>query len=93
MLTYHFDPSLLDIRESMNGEDAEFVIRVPDGSPAVAELKKVHAHFEDNKAYTDVLFYFYPHHEIKVIVRREYYAEFLTELLKRKLLRSLAWKE
>lgn len=93
MLTYRFDPELLDIQETPNGNDTEFIIRVPDGSPALEGLKRVQSYFDDNKDYTDVLFYLYPHHEFKVIVRRELYAEFLGELIKRRLLRSLEWTD
>ncbi|MBW5447313.1 hypothetical protein GE107_14750 [Cohnella sp. CFH 77786] len=93
MLKYEFDPRILDIRESENENDAEFLIRIPDGSPGLAEMRKVQHHFEDDNDYTDVLFYLYPNHEFKVILQREHYADFLAELMKRKLLRSLEWTD
>jgi hypothetical protein len=42
--------------------------------------------------YTDVLFYAYPDQTYKVIVRRDYYVEFVLELMKHKLLQSVEWK-
>lgn len=93
MLTYRFDPQRLDFRETANDNDVEFLIRVPDDSPELEALRKVQRFFESNDDFTDVLFYAYPDHEFKVIVRREHYGEFLTELFKRRLLTRLAWTD
>ncbi|WP_276354096.1 hypothetical protein [Cohnella caldifontis] len=90
---YRFDPGRIEIRESANGEDAEFLIRIPDGSPYLEAMKQIRQYFEDNDEITDVLFYLYPGHEIKAIVNRAHYADFLGELWKRRLLLSLEWKE
>lgn len=42
--------------------------------------------------YTVVLFYAYANHEYRVIVRRDYYVDFLLEMMKHRLLRSAEWK-
>lgn len=91
MLVYRFDPNRVEIRETVNGNDAEFTIRFPVESPDLDAFKQVKRLFEDNDEYTDVLFYAYPGHAYKVIVRRDHYADFLAELWKRQLLQSLEW--
>ncbi|WP_308634425.1 hypothetical protein [Paenibacillus silvisoli] len=56
-------------------------------------IREVWHYFDQNKDYTDVLFYAYPNHEYKVIVRQEHYADFLTELFKAQLLVRLEWNK
>ncbi|RAV20073.1 hypothetical protein [Paenibacillus contaminans] len=93
MLTYRFDPEIVHIQEDVNGDDVEFRIRVLKEQPlAVDGLKQARAWFESNEVHTDVLFYAYPDQTYKVIVRRDYYVEFVLELMKQKLLRSVEWK-
>jgi hypothetical protein len=93
MLTYRFDPEIVHIQEAGNGDDVEFLIRVLKEQTLVVDgLKQVREWFESNGVHTDVLFYAYPDQTYKVIVRRDYYVEFVLELMKRKLLQSVAWK-
>ncbi|MBP3962603.1 hypothetical protein [Paenibacillus lignilyticus] len=54
-------------------------------------IRQVWHFFDQNKDYTDVLFYAYPNHEYRVIVRQEHYVDFLTELFKAQLLLRLEW--
>ncbi len=92
MLAYRYDPNALDIQETVNGDDTEFMIRIPDGSPHLEAFKRIMKYFEDNEEITDAFFYTYPHHEYRVIVRRDHYANFLTQMLRYRLLQSLEWK-
>ncbi|WP_409343992.1 hypothetical protein [Paenibacillus sp. MBLB4367] len=91
MLTYRFDPTVVHIQETLNERDVEFEIRVLKEEALVDELKQVRDWFEANEVHTDVLFYAYPGHTYKAIVRRDYYAAFVLELMKRKLLKSVEW--
>ncbi|SFI49732.1 hypothetical protein SAMN02799624_01053 [Paenibacillus sp. UNC496MF] len=94
MLTYQFDDKRIRMQESPNGDDIEFRIELlDDAETLVPRLKAVRAYFEDNDVLTDVLFYAYPNHVYAAIVRPDYYADFVLQLMKHRLLRSVAWTE
>jgi len=84
---------MLDIRETANADDIEFLIRLKDDRSGLEALRSVQHEFENNDDYTDVLFYAYPNHEYKVIVKREHHADFLAALWKRRLLAGLEWTD
>ncbi|WP_155971105.1 hypothetical protein [Paenibacillus sp. Soil522] len=71
----------------------EFRIHILQEEPYLDRIKKVQRVFEDNQVYTDVLFYIYANHEYRVIVRRDYYYDFILELMKQHLLQSVKWVE
>ncbi|MEF3304691.1 hypothetical protein [Paenibacillus sp. GYB003] len=89
---YEWDAETIRIEESANGEDTEFAIEIVRHDPFAESMKRVQAHFEANEVHTDVLFYAYPGHRYQVIVRKDYYVDFLLELMKHRLLRALEWK-
>ncbi|TMV46813.1 hypothetical protein FE783_24545 [Paenibacillus mesophilus] len=90
-LSYDWDAGIVRIQESGNGDDTEFQIELVQDQPYAAAMRRVQQFFEDNQVHTDVLFYLYPGHKYRVIVRKDYYNDFLLELLKHRLLRSLEW--
>ncbi|MDF2715784.1 MAG: hypothetical protein K0R28_2709 [Paenibacillus sp.] len=92
-LVYKWDPNVAEIQESGNGDDTEFRIKLLREQPYEASMRLVQKYFEANEVHTDVLFYLYPEHQYRVIVRKDYYTDFLLELLKHRLLLSLEWKE
>ncbi|MNH94475.1 hypothetical protein D3C73_470960 [compost metagenome] len=92
MLTYQIDSSVLDLTESQDGTDIEFYIKLHD-EDCLDQLRLVQQVFDDNTDYMDVLFYAYANHEYKVIVRQEHYNDFVIELFKARLLRSLEWAD
>lgn len=92
MLEYRYDPSIIQITESVNEQDAEFRIRLLKEEPYLARLKQIRRFFEDNDIYTDALFYVYKNHEYGAIVRKEYYVDFVLALMKHQLLQSVEWK-
>ncbi|WP_091185774.1 hypothetical protein [Paenibacillus catalpae] len=78
--------------ESKNGEDIEFHLQVLDHAEEILpKLKAVRAFFESDDVYTDVLFYIYPNHRYSAIVRPEFYAEFVLQLMKHRLLKRVEW--
>lgn len=94
MLNYSFDEAVLRISESVNENDVEFNIVLLTDEPSLLEgLKRVQQEFDQDRVYTDVLFYHYPHHEYKVIVRKDYYVDFVLELMKQRLLQRVEWAE
>ncbi len=92
MLTYRYNPDVISIRETANGNDVEFHIQILKEIPYLEEMKKVQKLFEDNRVYTDALFYAYENHEYRVIVRQDYYSDFILALMKHHLLQSVEWK-
>ncbi|MDF2718435.1 MAG: hypothetical protein K0R28_5360 [Paenibacillus sp.] len=90
-LSYDWDPGIVRIQESGNGDDTEFLIELVQNQPYAAAMRQVQQYFEANHVHTDVLFYLYPGHKYRVIVRQDYYNDFLLELLKHRLLRVLRW--
>ncbi|MBA4603611.1 hypothetical protein H2C83_15170 [Thermoactinomyces sp. AMNI-1] len=60
-------------------------------TPYVNELRKVRNFFDENDVYTDVLFYVYTNHKYQVIVRQDYYNDFIIQLMKHRLLKSVEW--
>jgi hypothetical protein len=93
VLKYRYEPQELSIAESENDTDVEFKIRILKEKSHVESMRKIHRYFEENEVYTDVLFYIYPNHEFTVRVRRDYYTDFIAELFKHKLLKSVEWTE
>jgi ssRNA-specific RNase YbeY (16S rRNA maturation enzyme) len=89
-LTYRFNEAVIQLIETPNEADAEFDIRI------LAEnkwdgMKEIQKKFEENSVYTDVLFYPYENHRYQVIVRQDYYVDFVLELLKHQLLEKVEW--
>ncbi|MBO9610867.1 MAG: hypothetical protein J7639_33255 [Paenibacillaceae bacterium] len=91
MLTYQYDEHVIQISETANNDDTEFRIRIIQEQPYWDAMKEVQKEFEHNRVHTDVLFYLYPNHEFHAIVRKEYYADFVLELMKHRLLQKVEW--
>jgi hypothetical protein len=91
-LTYRYNKGVVGITEAAADTDVEFDIRVLS-EELWPGMKKVQRFFEDNRVYTDVLFYAYADHHYRVIVRQDYYADFILSLLKHRLVESAEWVE
>lgn len=90
MINYEYDSNLLTLVESPNEQDIEFRIRLKD--PAYEHnIHEVRSFYSKNRDLTDVLFYTHLDHEFQVIVRTDYYNDFLITLFKHKLLTGLRW--
>ena len=91
MLTYQFDTDTIEIKEEKNAEDITFHIHILKPDVHCANLKKVYAFYEDNNVYTDVLFYGLKDHEYQLIVRKDYYEDFILTLMKFQILTGVTW--
>jgi hypothetical protein len=91
MIRYEYDREGLDIQEKENGEDREFVMKVKNPEKYLPGLRKVRTHFSKDTVYTDVLFYTHPNHEYHIIVRADYYVDFILSLFKHRILLRLEW--
>jgi hypothetical protein len=93
MLAYTFNPDVINITESNNDGDIEFAIRFVVEEPYLEKFKAVQHYFEDNEVYTDALFYAYENHEYRVIVRTDYYVEFVLQLMRHRLIEQVQWQD
>lgn len=87
---YKYNHQLLDITETANGEDIEFTITLSDTNLKKG-LKKVREYFEDNKVLTDIHYYIHPNNNYQIIVRSDFYNEFLIQLFRQELLQEIKW--
>lgn len=88
-LTYECDERMIRLSESRNQEDVEFEIQIVE-SAAWDRVKEIQKSFDENDVYTDVLFYYYQD-KVRVIVRQDYYVDFILHLLKHRLARKAEW--
>ncbi|MED1950823.1 hypothetical protein [Brevibacillus centrosporus] len=91
MLRYTFDESLITITEAANTNDVTFQISVHTEEMR-RRLKQVRSYFEDNKDYTDVLFYTQADGTYEVIVRNDSIHPFLIHAFRFQCLKSLQWE-
>ncbi|MED0675483.1 hypothetical protein ABEV55_03270 [Aneurinibacillus thermoaerophilus] len=91
MISYQYDTNALTIEEQKNELDTEFILKVKDVDGIIPALRKVRAFFDQDKVYTDVIFYPHPNHEYQIIVRQDYYIDFLLALFKNKIIHTLEW--
>ncbi|MDQ0193238.1 hypothetical protein [Paenibacillus wynnii] len=89
-LTYQINKDVIEISETVMETDVEFEIRVL-AEDKWAGMKKIQKFFEEDRVYTDVLFYAYENHRFRVIVRKDYYVDFILALMKYRLVESAVW--
>lgn len=90
MLRYTFDEALIDITEIINPGDTAYQISVKSEDMR-RRLKQVRSYFEENKDYTDVLFYSHDDGTYEVIVRKDMIPAFLIHAFRFQCLKSLQW--
>jgi len=91
MLTYHYDEKVIRISETINNDDTEFRIHLLQEHPYMEAMKQVQKEFDHNRVYTDALFYVFPNREFHIIVRKDYYTDFVLGLMKHRLLQKVEW--
>ncbi|MNQ67164.1 hypothetical protein D3C85_816740 [compost metagenome] len=91
-LSYDWDPNIIEISEAEVLDDIEFSIKVLSPSH-FEDMRMIQKIFESNHVITDVLVYTYTNHEYRVIVRKDYYEDFILQLMKYRLLTKIEWKK
>jgi hypothetical protein len=91
MIRYDYDQAGLDIQEKSNADDMEFILKIKREQPYLAAFHQVRDHFNANNIHTDVMFYVHANHEFNVIVRKDYYVDFILALFKYRLLNQVSW--
>ena len=87
---YKYNEQLLEISETVNGDDIEISIALID-SELKKNLKKVRDFFDENKVISDIYFYIHPNNKYQIIVRKDFYNEFIIQLFRQQLLKEIKW--
>ena len=89
-LIYTYDEKLFELQEKPNEEDVEFSLILFD-----KELKKgfvkVREYFNQNNITTDIQIYTHPNDTYQIIVRKDFYYDFVLQLFKQQLLLEMKW--
>ncbi|USG63559.1 hypothetical protein NDK47_15385 [Brevibacillus ruminantium] len=91
MVTYTFDHNQISIQETQNEHDVTFTLQVYSDEMR-NRLKQVRSFFDDNKDYTDALFYTQQDGSYEVIVRSDAVIPFLLQAFRFRCVESLSWK-
>jgi hypothetical protein len=89
-LVYKYNEKLLDLKESINGEDIEFNI-FSLGIDIKKQIFNIQEYFNRNDILTDILVYTHAHKKYQIIVRIEFYTDFVLQLFKQQLLQEIKW--
>ena len=89
-IKYMYDKNLLEIKEVANGNDMEFLIILFE-TELKKKLVKVRQYFDENKVLTDIHFYIHSNNNFQVIVRNDFYNEFILQLFRQQLLQEIKW--
>jgi hypothetical protein len=87
---YRYDQTKIDLKESQNGDDVEFNLTLFD-METKRQLAKVKSFFDENDILTDLLVYTHSDKHIQIIVRKDFYLDFILQLFKHQLLEELKW--
>ncbi|WP_423801395.1 hypothetical protein [Neobacillus sp. SAB-20_R2A] len=87
---YKLNEKLIELTEKKNGDDFEFSITLLSKEQKKG-IEKVRQYFDDNKVLTDIHFYIHANNRYQVIVRNDFYNDFLIQLFKEQFLLEVKW--
>lgn len=90
-LKYQYDKEILTISEKQSESDIEITILFKNEESA-KHLEAIRIFFDENDIYTDAIFNTYTDNSHQVIVRKDYYIDFILQLFKQTLLKSITWE-
>lgn len=91
MLHYTFDNTMIDIEEILQEDGIAFQIQVKSEEMR-KRLKHVRAFFDDNKDFTDVIFYSHEDGTYETLVRNDVRESFLIQAFRFQCLTSMRWE-
>jgi hypothetical protein len=91
LIRYEYDRSEVEISESRNNNDYQYLIRLVNINKHLDALHDLRHYFNRDNIHTDVMFFVHSDHEYQVIVREDHYVDFLIVLFKFKLVTLLEW--
>jgi hypothetical protein len=89
-IEYKYNEEDLKISEAPNGDDIEFNLFLFK-EDLKQDLIKIRDYFSTNNIITDTLFYKHPNNHFQIIVRKDFYQEFILQLFKQQIIKELKW--
>jgi hypothetical protein len=89
-IKYQYNKEDLKISEAPNEDDIEFNI-ILFKEDLKQDLIKIRDYFSSNNIVTDILVYKHPNNHYQIIVRKDFYQEFILQLFKQQLIKELSW--
>ncbi|MDQ6596279.1 hypothetical protein E2K98_23520 [Bacillus salipaludis] len=89
-IIYSYDEKLLDLNETANDDDIEFNINSL-GMDIKQQVYKIREIFNENKVLTDILVYAHTNQRYQIIVRKDFYNDFIIELFRQQLVTEVKW--
>ena len=90
MLLYKYDETKMELKEAQNEDDIEFNLILFDEEVKM-QLLKIKKFFSENNIVTDLLVYTHSDRHIQIIVRKDFYYDFVLQLFKYHLLDEVKW--
>ena len=89
-LVYTIDEKLIELVEAPNGEDIEFTLTLL-GKELKKRIEEIRDYFNANNIVSDAQVYIHPNNKYQIIVRKDFYYDFVLQLFKQQLLLELKW--
>jgi hypothetical protein len=89
-IEYKYNKELLKITEELNGDDMEFHLTFFEADLKL-RIEKIKEFFNENSIVTDILVYKHPNNHFQIIVRKDFYQDFILQLFKQQLIQELRW--
>lgn len=80
----------MELKEAKNGDDFEFNLTLFD-KDLKKQLAKVKKYFDENDILTDLLVYTHSDKHVQIIVREDFYEDFILQLFKHQLIDEVKW--
>jgi hypothetical protein len=90
-MLYKYNETKIVLNQSQNGDDVEFNLTLLD-KEMKKQLVKVKEFFAENSITTDLLVYTHSDKRIQIIVRKDFYQDFILQLFKHHLLDEVKWE-
>lgn len=89
-LLYNYNDKKMRLTEEKNGDDVEFNLTFIDNE-VKKQLLKVKEFFNENNIFTDLLIYTHSDKHVQIIVRKDFYEDFILQLFKHHLIEEVKW--
>jgi hypothetical protein len=87
---YRYDEQFLKIMEIANEDDFEFTLTFVDNN-GKKKIEKIREYFDENNILTDIHIYIHPNNRYQIIVRKDFYNEFIIQLFRQQIVQDIKW--
>jgi hypothetical protein len=87
---YKYNEQFLELKETPNGDDFEFTLTFVDHKWK-KKIEEIREYFDTNNILTDIHFYIHPNNRFQIIVRKDFYNEFIMQLFKQQIVEEIKW--